>query len=210
MRKRGRPPAPLTTGHPQHTALIKALELGAPITLAAQTANLHPSTIHNWRNRGLNEIERTQTGHPPRPDQHKYRAFYEDTERARACGAVANLEVLKKSSEGGFPLRETRRRFRDVDSGEVVEEVETVWAPPTWQAAAWLLERTRPGEFGRPGGSARVEVTGSGGGPVVVASVDVGGLAERIVSQVSSRRVDEVEGPVVEGVVVSDSGSGDV
>lgn len=72
-------------------------------------------------------------GRAAEPGDEEFVEFYEEMQKARAAFVLANLAHISQAAQAG-----------------------------TWQAAAWLLERSYPGDFGRT----RVEVTGPGGGPI--------------------------------------------
>lgn len=73
--------------------------------------------------------------------------FVESLKKARNQGEAANLAIIHK-----FKQR-------------------------TWQAAAWLLERQNPEEYGI---RSRMELTGKGGAPLrAVASVDFKGMGQK-------------------------------
>lgn len=71
-----------------------------------------------------------------------YKEFQDAVKRASASGDLASLETIQTAARSG-----------------------------QWQAAAWLLERRHPGEYGRQ----RVEVTGKDGGPMQASVVIVPG-----------------------------------
>ncbi len=55
-------------------------------------------------------------------------------------------------------------------------------AKDNWPAAAWILERTAPDDFGR---KARLEHTGEGGGPVKVQVLDMSKMSEEQVAKLA-------------------------
>jgi transposase-like protein len=65
-----------------------------------------------------------------------YREFCKSVERARAEAEVRNLHLIQSAAQGG-----------------------------TWQAAAWFLERSFPGRWGR---REKVEMSGPDGGPITL------------------------------------------
>lgn len=65
-----------------------------------------------------------------------YKEFREAVERARAEAEVRNVHLIQQAAQGG-----------------------------TWQAAAWFLERSHPGKWGR---REKVEMSGPDGGPITL------------------------------------------
>jgi hypothetical protein len=78
------------------------------------------------------------------PDK-AYGDFCEAVEKTRAQAEVRAVALIRKAAMDG-----------------------------TWQAAAWFLERSHPGKWGRQG---RLEVTGKNGGAV---EVDVSALEAKV------------------------------
>lgn len=68
--------------------IVEAVELGAPLYLAAQAGGVTALTLRKWRLRG-------EAGEEP------FAAFLSRLEKARAGGAVNALKVIRKAAEQG-------------------------------------------------------------------------------------------------------------
>lgn len=114
--------------------ICNALRDGASIEHASRSAGIHRATYHNWMERGRTERDRRAAGIPADDHEQPFLDFLDAVEKAQS-DAVVNLigEIANHARNG------------------------------TWQAAAWILERKYPKEWGR---FDRTEHTGPEGGPV--------------------------------------------
>jgi hypothetical protein len=156
--------------------LLKAVRAGAPYVQAARAAGIHDATFRRWMARGEEEQQRQDDDQPPDEHEEPFRAFRAAVLRARADTAVRGVALIQQAAAGGAVIREVNRRYRDPESGQMVEETEVQRAAPEWRAAAWLLERAFREDFGR----GPVEVTGPGGGPLEVSERSLAELAARV------------------------------
>lgn len=161
--------------------LLKAVRAGTPQREAVRHAGVGERTFYTWMSRGEAEQARQDDGAPANPEEEPYRQFRQRVLRARADTAVGGVALIQSVARGGAVIRETKRRYRDPTSGEMVEETEVQRTAPDWRAAAWLLERSFRADFGR----GPVEVTGPGGGPVQVSEPSLAELAARIRANVA-------------------------
>jgi hypothetical protein len=115
-------------------AITNALRNGAYIDHAAQAAGISTRTYHGWMERGRTERDRINAGLAPDPDEAPFVQLLHSVERAQSEAAVDLLGEIANHARNG-----------------------------TWQAAAWILERKFPRQWGR---FDRSEVTGAEGGPV--------------------------------------------
>jgi transposase len=138
-------------------AITNALRNGAYIDHAAQAAGIGTSTYHAWMERGRTERDRRRAGLAPDDNETKYLEFLESVERAQSEAAVDLLGEIANHARNG-----------------------------TWQAAAWILERKFPRQWGR---FDRTEHSGPEGGPVRldVSTEDL----ERKVQRILETRGDE-------------------
>lgn len=149
-------------------ALVDAVSSGSYVTTACQYVGISSSSYSLWRRRGEAEVERVKAlGHDaeailqetsvdgdakaikvadhlnmkaPRPfkaEEWPYAVFLFQTDRASAAAEIRNLTIIQMAAGG--------------DSG-------------SWQAAAWILERTRPNRFGR---RERINLEGSQEGEAI-------------------------------------------
>lgn len=114
--------------------ITEALRNGAYIDHAAQAAGISTSTYHGWMERGRTERDRRRAGLEPDDHEAPYLDFLESVERAQSEAAVDLLGEIANHARNG-----------------------------TWQAAAWILERKFPRQWGR---FDRTEHTGPEGGPM--------------------------------------------
>lgn len=114
--------------------ITDALRNGAYIEHAAQAAGITSRTYHAWMERGRNERDRISAGLEPDEHEAVYLQFLQSVERAQSEAAVDLLGEIANHARNG-----------------------------TWQAAAWILERKFPRQWGRMD---RTEHTGPEGGPV--------------------------------------------
>lgn len=114
--------------------ISNALRDGASIEHASRAAGIHRATYHNWVERGRNERDRRGAGLPADENETPFLDFLDTIEKAQAEAAVNFIGEIASHARNG-----------------------------TWQAAAWILERKYPREWGR---FDRTEHTGPEGGPV--------------------------------------------
>lgn len=173
-RERGRP-ALLT---PEvHKKLIEATTVGSPVSVAAAYVGISERTFHRWMERGLEALDLTDEGKPVPPDEKPYLDLFNEIQQARSSAAVKSVVLIQRAAQGGVVTEETTKKYRDPDTGQVVEEKTVKRSAPDWRAGAWYLERQHRQHFGKDD-KHHVELTGAGGGPVEV--VEVEALAERV------------------------------
>jgi hypothetical protein len=77
-----------------------------------------------------------------------YRRFVAELRQAQGRFVQAQLSRIDAAAAGGaLKLRRTKTVVKP--DGTRVETVEEVAVPPDWKAAAWLLEKTAPSEYGK-------------------------------------------------------------
>ncbi len=115
-------------------ALTLALIAGATIGDACHYAGIHPNTYTNWMKRGKAEADRIASEKSkrktPLDGEADYYNAYMAVERAKANMRIRALTVIQNAADPPEEDGKPRRK-------------------PEWKAAAWLLERTDPANYGR-------------------------------------------------------------
>lgn len=157
------------------TAGDRVLELTrttwSPRRYIAAHAGLNHVTLNSWRREGGLARAAMARGEKVTQNQRRLAAFLTAWEKAEAEAVAARLGVIREAAAGGWVKTKTVTKVNA--DGEVVETTTTTETlAPEWQAAAWMLERRRPEDFGR-----RVEVTGKDGSPLIPKEDRAGQLA---------------------------------
>jgi hypothetical protein len=164
-----RPPGrPTLLNEQVKSRLLDALKLGVPIRTAAEHAGIHVNTFGRWMARGYSEHEARAQGKEPLEEETPFLDLYLAAQEAQSEAKLRNVGLVQKAAQGGYVTKETTKKYRDVETGQVVTETLVEKAPPDWRAAAWWLERAAKDEFGKD--AVQVQVSGAGGGPVQVNS----------------------------------------
>lgn len=153
-----------------------ALSTGAYKETAAALAGINKDTLYTWLRQGTEALRKAgwNLTNVPTSDR-PYAEFSDFMEKAMREGE-ANLLTTVALASRPRPARTTTRTMPD--GSKVTETVEA--QDGHWQAAAWILERTRPDQYGRRD---RMQLEGvRGGAPIVVEKVDV-----RAIKQVAVR-----------------------
>ena len=159
--------------------IVQAIELGNYIETAAAYAGINKSTLYEWLKRGQREIDRVERlmeKNPEKdfedlvdPEEVEYIHFSNAVERALAKAEFRDVATITQAAQGGKEMTEVTikmEKYVDADGNIHEREIErserTKKAMPSWQAAAWKLERRDPERWGRR----RVELTGADGAPL--------------------------------------------
>jgi hypothetical protein len=162
-RQGGRPS--LFTETSRHT-YVQAVKLGAAPKIAAQAAGWSQRLAQEYMRRGrhLRAVDEAHelepADHPPLTDQEaEFVRFLRDVEEADADAGRGALAAIVRAAQKG-----------------------------TWQAAAWLLERRWPEDYGR---RTQVEMAGPDGGPlqVEITAADLLAQLEQMTSE--RQQIDE-------------------
>lgn len=116
---------------------------------AAKLAGISDRSFYNWLERGRNELERVAGNSRAkiRKSEEPFVRFFRTIKKAVPKRKRLLIGRIQQAARGGEQIKETRRTFK---KGVLVEEVTTEKTRAAeWQAAAWLLERLHPEEFGR-------------------------------------------------------------
>jgi hypothetical protein len=103
--------------------IVQALDAGAFFDDACAFAGVSRSAAYEWLARGKaarEEQDERGEAHELSANDRLYLDFADAVEKTRATVVVRNLAIIRSAAQDG-----------------------------TWQAAAWYLERTQPGKYGR-------------------------------------------------------------
>lgn len=171
--------SPLTLEEQARETIKSALRRGSPIADALRFAGVPRRTFRTWEKIGREEYERLIEAGPdaePEPHLAPYVEFVEALEQARSEGVNILLDRIWNAS------RETR------------DEAGNLVGLGSWQAAAWLLERTDPAHFSR-----RIEVASEEAFRRPVIEVDETlALFEERIAQIQARRGRVIEATAIE------------
>ena len=124
-----------------HRQIIEFIKTGVRIKTACEAAGIAYSTHRTWMLRGEAEETRLkQAGTKARKAEKPYLEYMEAIKKARAELEAELLEGIENAITGGKIIVKTVKRFDR--AGNLIEQhTEEKRVPPSWQAAAWKLER---------------------------------------------------------------------
>jgi len=166
--------------------IVSAIRGGSYIETAAAYAGIVKSTLYAWLKAGERERERITKLREQYseeaidqyriPEKQACLEFSNAVETALAEAELRDLQIVNRAAKGGAEVTEITvkiEQYVDKDGYLHEREVErterTKVALPTWQAAAWKLERRNQDRWGRK----RVELTGADGSPLEVGASNV-------------------------------------
>lgn len=118
------------------SALCRLLaDEGLPYSRACELAGVSERTFHRWKSKG----QSAQSG--------DFWHFWQSIQKATAQFQQKQLAVIRRASTE--PSVNERTRTRTDSDGKEVQERWIEKRAPSWQPAAWLLERRFPSEYGR-------------------------------------------------------------
>ena len=120
-------------------AVFSSVLSGVSLKDSAAMLGISEGVVYKWIERGRIDVEAGEynTNHA---------LFYENVQRAKAAFKHFNLQTIRQAAHEQVSTETTR----DVlPSGEERLTVKARRFGGNWQAAAWLLERRHPSEFGR-------------------------------------------------------------
>jgi hypothetical protein len=160
------------------TRLLEASRQGMPVEAAAAYAGIGKSTFMDWMARGRAEWTSRQAGGTPDPAEDPYVQLLERIDLAREQAHAQTVVQLRRLINGGFVVKETHKKTRDPETGDIVHETVVDRAAPDYRAITWYLERAHRATWGKD--ATQVEITGAAGGPLQVEHVDLDDLATRL------------------------------
>jgi hypothetical protein len=117
--------------------ICQAVALGISPTSAAAYLGIGKSALLEWLQRG-------RDAHPKRGKTSIYADFVDAIEKAWAQDELRRMGRLEQAARGGQVVAEKIVQYAD---GRTVTERQ--YTRPEWTADAWVLERTRPDQYGR-------------------------------------------------------------
>lgn len=181
-----------------HEKLIDATRVGSPMSVAAAYVGISERAFQVWMKRGFEEDAHIADGGTPHESEAPFYELFKEVSEARSAAAVRASTLIQRASIGGVVTEETVKKYRDPETGAVVEETTVKRTPPDWRAAAWYLERQHPLHFGRQN-QVQMELSGPGGGPVEV-KVDAVSLAERVHAHMAELEAARVQASELAGM----------
>lgn len=161
--------------------ILNSLAGGAYVRTACQFAGIHHTTYGLWRRRGEDETERVNSLGLDAGDLITGVAMKDHDGTQRSVGFADMVAARPEPfDEIEWPyvvflfLSEKSRATAEIRNLQIIQTA----AGDTWQAAAWILERTHPELYGR---RERINLEGStDGSPVQVQTVSVDDLEAQI------------------------------
>jgi hypothetical protein len=179
-----------------HKKLIEATKMGSPMSVAAAYVGITERTFGRWMQRGYDAQLLEDDDKPVPADDQPYLALFKEVSQARSQAAVMHVGLIQRAAQGGVVTEETTKKYRDPETGSVVEETTVKRTAPDWRAGAWYLERQHRQHFGRDK-DVHMEISGPGGGPVEVVEVEAvaNRVRENIAAAMEAARAQITAGP---------------
>ncbi|BCK73071.1 hypothetical protein Srufu_070240 [Streptomyces libani subsp. rufus] len=118
--------------------IIAASRTGIAVELAAEAAGISSATYHRWMARGRAEVAAREDGQKQDRDEDPYVELFEKVRTARAMAAARAMANIRRVADGGIVTKVTTRKFRDPETGQIVEGVTEDRTAPDWRADASL------------------------------------------------------------------------
>jgi hypothetical protein len=120
--------------------IIAAVSQGNTLSASALMSNISDQTLRNWLKSGEQE------------EHGEYAEFALAIKQAQAKAEMASVEGIRAAAQGGAVVEQTTTvTEHTTKNGTKVTTTRTVerFAQPQWQAAAFMLERRNPQQWGR-------------------------------------------------------------
>jgi hypothetical protein len=128
--------------------IVQALRAGNYLATAAQYAGVSRAAVYVWLNKGEDAASKLEAGDDLTDNERVYYEFADAVARARSEAEVSNVALIKTAAQ------------------------------TQWQAAAWMLERSNPRQWGRRN---ITELVGADDGPVNL-NVSIADLESTVLS----------------------------
>jgi transposase len=131
--------------------ICAAIQRGAHIETAVALCGIHKQTFYDWLKRGKKEPGSI------------FERFTDAVNKAIAEGEMRDIMNIDQAAMGrkATYLKDAQGKLILDGNGNPILESSAL--APTWTASAWRLERKFPDRWGRKD---RMELSGSGGGPI--------------------------------------------
>ena len=116
--------------------VYEGLKAGLPLPRVCELADIKIPTFHKWMKKGKKYKNKPI-----------YRAFRKRINRIRVAVERDSLNIIRGVAKGGSDITETKITLHDSKPKEITRIKKK--SQPTWQAAAWYLERRHKEEYGR-------------------------------------------------------------
>ncbi len=145
------------------TKICTAIQAGNYIETASAFAGINKSTLYEWLKRGGDELARVAKDARFRvlASETIFVEFSNAVEEALAQSELHDVLIIQRAASGYDVL--VTKEVLDKDGN--VKVLKTNSHEFDWRASAWRLERKFPDRWGR---REKVEVSGEGGGPVLI------------------------------------------
>lgn len=166
-------------------AIIDAVGLGLPDSIACESAGLSLSAFYAWIEKGTDASARpasdTRGFRAARKARSPYKEFAEGLTRARAGFTVNHVKLITRAAQGSVTTSTTthpdgRVEVRSEQAGD-----------GDWRASKWLLSVRMPADFSERHIVEQRHTNGTGAGPVVIATDAV-----RVAASVASMTPDQL------------------
>lgn len=126
--------------------IVSYLMGGNFIETACDLVGIHPSTFHQWMQRG-------EGTHPDRTQAPIFVDFVEAVKRAMSFAEATRVKRIEDAGKGGG-IAGVKKNYTTVSGPDgkpmqVLASEEITYTRPQWQADAWFLERSKPARWGR-------------------------------------------------------------
>lgn len=144
--------------------VVNAMRAGVYLETAAAHAGVTSVTLRDWIRKGVAGKSKLHKQFSSAIEKAEADAELNAAATVRKFGDGIVVDVVRTTTKV-TPAKDERGRDITITTTETTTERRPV---REWTAAAWYLERRKPGRWGR-----RLEIQGAGGGPIMMGTVNV-------------------------------------